>query len=70
MKKINKLLYKQSNPNKSLPSEIIDVTIPIQAMVNKSQLHLGSYSKVLYNNNKNNNNNDNDKIIIIIIIIK
>jgi len=45
LKKIKKLLYKQSNSNKPLPNEIIDVTIPIQAMVNKSQLHLGSYSK-------------------------
>ncbi|ORX50062.1 DnaJ-domain-containing protein [Piromyces finnis] len=45
LKKMKKLTYQQNQPNKPLPDEIIDVTIPLQNMVNKSQLHLGSYSK-------------------------
>jgi len=43
---MKKLLYKQNKPNKPLPKEIINVTIPLQNMINKSQLHLGGYSKV------------------------
>jgi len=46
IKKMKKLLYKQNKPNKPLPKEIINVTIPLQNMINKSQLHLGGYSKV------------------------
>ncbi|ORY33643.1 hypothetical protein LY90DRAFT_511997 [Neocallimastix californiae] len=42
---MKKLLYKQNKPNKPLPKEIINVTIPLQNMINKSQLHLGGYSK-------------------------
>ncbi|KAG4106567.1 DnaJ-domain-containing protein [Neocallimastix lanati (nom. inval.)] len=45
IKKMKKLLYKQNKPNKPLPKEIINVTIPLQNMINKSQLHLGGYSK-------------------------
>lgn len=49
LKKTNSLLFKQQNKSSeelmTLPVEIIDVTIPVQSLINNSQLHIGNYSK-------------------------